>query len=403
MSGLFGGIEARGEVAARLGDEAWLQAMLDVEVALVRALARAEMASPEAAEAVAHAALPEHFDIDELGRQAGDFANPVLPLVRALRDAVRERPSPQNQAGASAEEAARAVHYGATSQDILDSAAMLLAARTLPPMLDDLAASAEAAAALAARYRDTAMMGRTLLQQAVPVTLGLTAAHWLTGLDEARTRLADVASDRLALQLGGAAGTLASLGERGPEVAALLAGELGLPDPGLPWHTVRTRVVELAGALAGASGACGKIARDVTLLAQNEVGELREGGGPERGGSSAMPHKRNPVAAVSALACTRRVPGLVATLTAAAEQEHQRAAGAWQSEWQSLTELLRSTASAAAWIRELLEGLEVDAGRMRANLELAGASPSHVGSAGVFVDRALSAHRGLPSRDEERR
>jgi 3-carboxy-cis,cis-muconate cycloisomerase len=206
------------------------------------------------------------------------------------------------------------------------------------------------------------------------VTFGLVAAGWLTALDEARGGLASVQATRLAVQFGGAAGTLASLGAEGPQVAALMAEELGLALPVLPWHTDRLRVLDISTSLARASAVLGKIARDITLLAQNEIGELREGdpggsGGPvRRGGSSAMPHKRNPVAAVAVLGCTRQVPGLLATLAASAEHEQQRAAGAWHAEWEPYTALLRLTQSAAAWGAELLLGLVVDAPRMAANL-----------------------------------
>jgi 3-carboxy-cis,cis-muconate cycloisomerase len=232
------------------------------------------------------------------------------------------------------------------------------------------------------------MVGRTLLQQAVPVTFGLVAAGWLTGIDEALANLRGIRTRRLAVQFGGAAGTLASLGSAGPAVAALLAEELGLAVPVVPWHTDRLRIIELAAALAGASAVLGKIARDVTLLAQSEVSEVSEGslaGAPGvaprtsteagRGGSSAMPHKRNPVAAIVILGCTRRAPGLLATLAAAAEQEHQRAAGAWHAEWETLADLLRLTGSAASWAVDLLAGLQVNAARMRANLEAAGGLP----------------------------
>jgi 3-carboxy-cis,cis-muconate cycloisomerase len=257
------------------------------------------------------------------------------------------------------------------------------------------------------------MIGRTLLQQAVPVTFGLVAAGWLTGVDEARAGLAAVSSGRLAVQFGGAAGTLASLGEAGQRVAALLAEELGLALPVLPWHTDRLRIIDLATALARTCAALGKIARDVTLLAQTEVGEVSEGGGPGRGGSSAMPHKHNPVAAVAILGCTRQVPGLLATLVAAAEQELQRAAGAWHAEWEPLAALLRLTGSAASWGAELLGGLTVDTSRMAANLAATKDLPlaEHVASllAGVLggaqahdlvaeaAQRAVSA--GLPLGD----
>jgi 3-carboxy-cis,cis-muconate cycloisomerase len=220
------------------------------------------------------------------------------------------------------------------------------------------------------------MIGRTLLQQAVPVTFGLVAAGWLTGIDEAGQGLDRILAQRLAVQFGGAAGTLAALGGDGPRVALLLAEELGLARPAAPWHTDRLRILELDAALAGACGVLSKVARDVTLLAQSEVGEVREGtgdggpaGGVRRGGSSAMPHKQNPVAAIAILGCTRRVPGLVATLIAAAEQEHQRAAGAWHAEWEPFADLLRLTGSAASWGAELIGGLAVDPERMRANLD----------------------------------
>jgi 3-carboxy-cis,cis-muconate cycloisomerase len=366
---LFGSLFDRG--AAGTGDEAWLAAMLDTESALARALERAGLAPVGAGAAVTSAARSESFDVDELARLAAREGNPVPALVRALSAKVPA-------------EAAAAVHHGATSQDIIDTALMLIARRVMDAAQADLAAASDAAAVLAGRHRDTITIGRTLLQQAVPVTFGLVAAGWMTGIDEARQGLNRIRARRLAVQFGGAAGTLASLGPAGPRVAALLAEELGLARPALPWHTDRARVVELASALAVACGALGKVARDVTLLAQAEVAEVREGegqagggrtGGGRRGGSSAMPNKRNPVASVVILGCTRRAPGLLATLAAAAEQEHQRAAGAWHAEWEPLTDLLRLTGSAAAWAAELLTGLEVDADRMRANLDAARGLP----------------------------
>ncbi len=359
--GLFGGLFGRGAVST--GDEAWLQAMLDTEAALARAVERAGLAVAGTGAAVTEAARAYRFDRGELGRQATLTGNPVPALVRALTGLV----SP---------DAANSVHRGATSQDIIDTAAMLLARQGLDAILTDMSAAADAAAALAGSHARTVMSGRTLLQQAVPVTFGLVAAGWLTGIDDARQELRRVRETRLAVQFGGAAGTLASLGDAGPAVAALLADELGLRLPVLPWHTDRLRIIELAAALAGASAVLGKIARDVTLLAQSEIAEVHEGAGAaSRGGSSAMPHKRNPVAAVVILGCTRRAPGLLATLAACAEQEHQRAAGAWHAEWQTLADLLRLTGSAASWAAELLAGLQVDAARMRANLDAAAGLP----------------------------
>jgi 3-carboxy-cis,cis-muconate cycloisomerase len=411
--GLFGGVFARGD--ADTGDAAWLQAMLDAEAGLARALERAGLAPAGSGEAVTAVARAENFQIHELGELAALTGNPVPALARALARRV-----PQTAVGA--------VHRGATSQDIVDTAAMLLARRAVDVVLADLARAGEAAAGLARAHQTTIMIGRTLLQQAVPVTFGLVAAGWLTSLDEAREGLAAVGTRRLAVQFGGAAGTLASLGDDGPRVAALLAEELGLALPVLPWHTDRLRVIDLATALARVTAALGKIARDVALLAQSEVGEVSEGssdvtadgpqgthGGPSprRGGSSAMPHKHNPVAAIAVLGCTRQAPGLLATLVACAEQEHQRAAGAWHAEWEPLTALLRLTGSAASWAAELLSALSVDTSRMAANLAAAKDLPlaEHVTSllAGVLggvqardlvaeaSQRALSA--GLPLRD----
>jgi 3-carboxy-cis,cis-muconate cycloisomerase len=354
--GLFDGVLARGRVAAEVADRAWLQAMLDVEAALARAQARAGLLPAEHADAIARACTAERFDAGAIGAEAAKTGNPAVPLVKALTEAVEG-------------EAAGHVHRGATSQDVIDSAAMLVAHRALGPLLDDLDAAASAAAALAAEHRDTVMAGRTLLQQALPVTFGLKAAEWLAGLDDAAARLADIREERLAAQLGGAAGTLASLGDAGPEVLAGFAEELGLAEPVLAWHTNRVRPAELAAALGVACGVVAKVARDVTLLAQTEVGEVREGV-PGRGGSSTLPHKRNPVAAVSAVACAMRAPGLVAELLGAMAHEHERGAGPWHAEWRPFGALLEATGSACAWLRDCLEHLEVDAERMRANLEL---------------------------------
>src|SRR6516165_10671125 len=409
--GLFGGVFARGGVDA--GDTAWLQAMLDTEAGLARALERAGLAPAGAGDAVTAAARAANFDPNELGGLAALTGNPAPGLARALA-----RQVPQT--------AVSAVHRGATSQDIVDTAVMLLAKRAIGVMQADLARASDVAAGLAAAHRATIMIGRTLLQQAVPVTFGLVAAGWLTSVDEARAGL-DAVGPRLAVQFGGAAGTLASLGGAGPRVAALLAEELGLAVPVLPWHTDRLRIIDLGAALARVAAALGKIARDVTLLAQSEVGEVSEGTGadqrgadqqapaasPRRGGSSAMPHKRNPVASIAILGCTRQVPGLLATLTMATEQELQRAAGAWHAEWEPLTALLRLTGSASSWAADLLPGLVVDTSRMAANLAATKGLPlaEHVSSllAGVLGGaqahdlvaeagaRAVSA--GLPLRD----
>jgi 3-carboxy-cis,cis-muconate cycloisomerase len=357
---LFGSLFARGEV--RAGDEAWLQAMLDTEAALARAVERAGLAPAGSGTAVTSIARAEFYDPATIGRAAAAIGNPVSALVKAMTALVPP-------------DAAQAIHQGATSQDILDTAAMLLARQAITVILADLATAAGACAALAESHRATVMAGRTLLQQAVPVTFGLVAASWLTMIDEARAVLLRVKAEDLFIQYGGAAGTLASQGTKGPEIARLLAEELALRTPVLPWHTNRIPILSLAAALTTTCAALGKPARDITLLAQTELSELREGGGApqaegsdRRGGSSAMPHKQNPVASVVILGNTKQAPALLATIAAAAEQELQRAAGAWHSEWQPLSHLLQLTGSAAAWSADLLPHLQVDPARMRANL-----------------------------------
>jgi len=360
--GLFAGLTGRGGASAAVADEAWVAGMLAFEAGLARASADAGLLDPDAAERIARAAEALRPDAGELGRAAVTTGNPVPALVRALTAAVDDG----TEAGRAA---AGAVHRGATSQDALDTAAMLVAHDALEHVTRDLAAAADAAAALAARYRDTPIAGRTLLQQAMPTTFGLKAAGWAAGLDDAVHALRAVRDEGLAVQLGGAAGTLSALGDHGPAVAAALAQRLGLAEPLLPWHAGRTRIAALAGALGISGVAIAKPAGDVVLLAQTEVGEVREAAG---GGSSTMPHKQNPVAAVSAVACAARVPGLVATLLAAGAHEHERAAGRWHAEWEPLSDLLRVTGSGAAWLRTSLEGLEIDPGRMAENLARTG-------------------------------
>jgi 3-carboxy-cis,cis-muconate cycloisomerase len=374
--GLFGGVFARGPVAAQVDDRAMLRALLDAEAALARASAAAGVIPAAAATAIAACCDAGRFDVDALGRASAAAGNPVVPLVAALTEQLPE-------------EAAGHVHQGATSQDVLDTAASLVAHRALGPLLGDLAAAAGACAGMAHAHRGSVLAGRTLLQQAVPVTFGLKAAGWLVGLDETRRRLAEVRRRELAVQLGGAAGTLAGFGDRGLQVLAGFAAGLGLAEPTMPWHAVRARPAALAGALGACAGVLGKVARDVVLLAQDEVAEVREGGGDppaaRRGGSSAMPHKRNPVAAVAVTACAARVPGLVATMLAAMPQEHERAAGGWHAEWEPQRELLRLVGAAASWGRELLEHLEVDPDRMRANLDAAGGLPLAAAAAAALA------------------
>jgi 3-carboxy-cis,cis-muconate cycloisomerase len=369
--GLFDALYARGGAAAQTRGRAWLEAMLEVEAALARACAAEGLIGMEAASAIAAACRADRFDLAAIAAATADSATPVIALVAALRDAVGEP-------------YARDVHLGATSQDIIDTAAMLVSRRALAPVLADERAAEAAAARLAGEHRASTMAARTLLQQAQLSTFGLRAAGWLVGLEEARARLVGVDQSRLAVQMGGPVGT------RAPQVGARVAAELGLAEPKLHWGAIRVRPAELACALGVLAGVFAKIARDVTLFAQSEVAELREGGGPGRGGSSAMAHKRNPVASVAVLACTTRVPGLVATMLAAMPQEHERAAGGWQAEWGTLSELLTLVGSAAAWCAELLVDLEVDVAAMR---EHAAGLDGSLAAVDALIDRAL-AHSG---------
>ena len=360
--GLLGPLFSGSRADQELSDRAFLQAMLDAERALAVASARVGIVPEAAADAIAAVCHAGRFDPDDLGRRAVAAGNPVVLLVADLTEAVAA------EAGSAA---ARWVHHGATSQDIMDTAASLVAARALGPVLDDLDGAAETCARLADTHRATVMTGRTLGQQALPTTFGLKAAGWLAALDEAAGGLATVRRTRLAAQLGGAAGTLASLGPEGVAVLKEYAELLGLAEPVLAWHTNRVRVAELAAALGVTGGALGKVALDVTLLAQTELGEVSEGE-EGRGGSSTLPHKHNPITAVLITAATRRVPGLVATLLGCMAQEQERATGAWHGEWEPQVELLRLVGGATARTRDLLGGLQVHPDRMEGNLRATG-------------------------------
>ena len=355
-SNLFGPLFGAPAVDAEVGDAGWLRGMLDFERALATVQGRLNLVPSRAADAIAtaaRAALDEAtIDPTRLGGRALASGNPVVPLVRDLVGLVPDHAKPY-------------VHLGATSQDVLDTAACLVASRALAFILDDLTRAAGECARLARRYRVTVMAGRTLGQQAVPTTFGLKCAGWLVAIDEAAARLAAVRATRLAVQLGGAAGTLAALGPDGIRVTAALAAELGLAEPVVPWHTDRTRIADLAGALGSTAGVLAKVAGDIVLLAQTEVAEVAEAVG---GTSSAMPHKHNPVRAVLASAAARRVPGLVSTLMASMAHEHERATGAWHAEWETLSDLLRLVGGAAHHTAELLTGLQVHPEQMRANV-----------------------------------
>ncbi|OLZ70390.1 3-carboxy-cis,cis-muconate cycloisomerase [Streptomyces sp. IMTB 2501] len=368
-TGLLAPGRAGSPAAHATGDGAYLRALLDAEAALTRAQAALGLAPAEAADAVTRAADPARFDVRSLAERARTGGNPVIPLVADLTATVGEPYGPY-------------VHRGATSQDILDTAAMLVASRALEPVLADLARTECALAGLAARHRDTPMPGRTLTQHAVPTTFGLKAAGWRSLVLDARDRVTRV---RVALpaQLGGAAGTLAAFQAYGARNATALteayAREVGLAAPSLPWHTLRTPIADLAGALAFAAGALGKIGEDVLTLSRTEIGEVTEGSG---GGSSAMPHKANPVRSTLLVAAARRAPQLAATLYGCVAAGDERPAGAWHAEWEPLRELLRLTGGAARDAADLTEGLSVNAEAMRRNLDL---------TRGLIVSERLSA------------
>ncbi|MFF5546460.1 3-carboxy-cis,cis-muconate cycloisomerase [Streptomyces olivaceoviridis] len=355
--------------ASETSDHAYLRALLDAEAALTRAQAALGLAPAGAAAAVTEAAVPERFGIRSLAARTADGGNPVIPLVADLTAAVGAEYGPY-------------VHRGATSQDIMDTATMLVAARALAVVLADLGRTEQALARLAAAHRDTVLPGRTLTQHAVPTTFGLKAAGWRSLVLDARDRVALV-RDALPAQLGGAAGTLAAFRAYGTEDEAALtrayAREAGLAAPALPWHTLRTPVADLAGCLAFTAGALGKFAADVLTLSRTETGEVSEGSG---GGSSAMPHKANPVRATLLAAAARRAPQLAATLYGCLAAEDERPAGAWHAEWEPLRDLLRLVGGAAGHAAELAGGLRVHPAAMRRNLGI---------TRGLIVSERLSA------------
>ena len=365
-------------IRAAVSDEAWVDAMVAVERALAAVEEQLGLVPPGTEAAFDSVGV---VDPAELAREARRSGNPIEPLVRRL---------PEH------------AHFGATSQDILDTAAMLVARESLSLVATELHGVARACAALAEAHRNTVMAGRTVLQQATPITFGLKAAQWLTAALAAEESL-DVA---LPAQLGGASGTLAALGVRGPEVVEAFARELRLEAPSLPWHATRTPVLRIAAGLAISATTVANVATDVVLLAQTEVGEVREA---SAGVSSTMPHKRNPVGSTLARACAAGA-GSAAQLLLRGVHEHERAAGAWHAEWRALSDAIALTGGAAAWLRGTLEALEVDGERMRANIReetlsearrlgISAERPDdYLGAAGVFVDRALDAFRAAESR-----
>ncbi|HKT97872.1 MAG TPA: 3-carboxy-cis,cis-muconate cycloisomerase [Paraburkholderia sp.] len=340
--------------------KATVQRMLDVEAALARALAKAGVIPPEAVAPIEAACQADRIDAAALTEAAARAGNLAIPLVKQLTAAV----------SAQSAEAAKYVHWGATSQDVIDSGMVLQLRDALALIEAGVDTLCTALARQAARYRDTAMVGRAWLQQALPITLGLKFAQWLDALERHRERLVQLQARALALQFGGAAGTLASLGDAAQPVAQALAEALSLPLPSVPWHTQRDRIAEAATVLGLLTGTLGKIARDVSLQMQTEIGELSEPSSSGKGGSSTMPHKRNPVGCAAALTAATRVPALVGTMLGAMVQEHERALGGWQAEWETLPEIARLCAGALANITEIADGLDVDAARLTKNLDM---------------------------------
>jgi 3-carboxy-cis,cis-muconate cycloisomerase len=340
-------------------DQAYMQSLLDFEAALARAEAKAGVIPAADAPAIAAACRAEQFNIEELASQAALSGNVAIPLVKKLTELVAQ----QNK------DAARFVHWGATSQDAMDTAVVLQLRRALEVMDRDLARLTSTLATLAEKYRATPMAAHTWMQQALPTTFGFIVAGWLDAILRHRSRLSDLRARNLTLQFGGAVGTLAALSGRGPAVAKELAEELRLPLPPMPWHTHRDRIAEIAAALGLCTGTLGKIARDISLHAQTEIAELAEPSGEGRGGSSTMPQKRNPVTCATVLAAAQRVPPLVSIMLSSMVQEQERGLGGWQAEWETLPEIVSLSGGALHHLGEMLSGLHVDEKRMRQNLD----------------------------------
>ena len=362
-----------------LGDRGRLQAMLDFEAALARAEARVDVIPSTAVTAIAAQCRAEFYDMSAMAQEATLAGNLAIPMVKVLTALVAR----------TEQEAAEFVHWGATSQDAIDTGLVLQLRDVFTVIDEDLARLAARFAALAATHERTPLAGRTWLQHAAPMSFGLKAVGWLDVTGRHRERLRETRARLLTLQFGGAAGTLAALGAKGMVVASALAEDLSLALPDLPWHTHRDRVAEVATTLGLLVGTLGKVARDISLLMQTEVGEAFEPGGPGRGGSSSMPHKRNPVGSAVILAAALRVPPLVSTMLTAMGQEHERGLGGWQAEWETLPEICLLTSGALAHLIQVAEGLEVDEARMRANLDL-----THGLIMSEAVTMALTGHLG---------
>ena len=345
-------------LAEIFSDRSVLQSMLDFEIALARVEARLGIIPPPAAQVIATTTVDD-FNMAALAKATLRAGTPGIPFAKALTEVVRAKNS----------KAAGFVHWGATSQDVADTALVLLLKQTQPVIEVDLRRAEKGLNELAEHHRDSVMLGRTLLQPAPPVTFGLKAAGWVASIRRGRKRFTKATGEALLVQLGGASGTLAALGDKGTAVARALAEELGLQSPEAPWHTHRDRMAAMICACGVLVGSIAKLATDVSLLMQGEVAEVAEAGGEGRGGSSTMPQKQNPIGSAIILAAATRVPGLVASYLSGMAQEHERAVGGWQAEWATVSDVLQSTGLAAASAAEIASGLKVDRGKMRKNLD----------------------------------
>ena len=352
-------------------DRTVLQAMLDFESALARAEARSGLIPADAAAAITEASVADRFEITKLVLDGFRAGTPAIPLVRMLTAQVRTQNAP----------AAGFVHWGATSQDVIDTALVLLLGRCRQVFEHDHNRLVSALHKLSDAHADSVMLGRTLLQPAPPITFGLKSAGWLASIHRGWARVASRFEEARYLQFGGASGTLAALGDRGTMIADALALELNLKSPDAPWHAHRDRLAALMAALSIYTASLGKMALDIALLMQPEVAEVSEPGGQGRGGSSTMPHKHNPTACTLTLAAAKRTPGLLANFLAGMLQEHERAAGGWQSEWSTVEALMQAAGVALESMVEVAEGLTVDVARMRSNIEATNGA--------VFAEKAM--------------
>jgi 3-carboxy-cis,cis-muconate cycloisomerase len=360
MQPLYAAIFYSPKVNQLFRDEAILQHMLRFESALAQAQAEQGLIPGGAAPIIDACCQVENIDKERLIAEAALGGNVNIPLIKQLTSVVKHRDAA----------AAKYVHFGATSQDVIDSALMMQLRAATQVMAADLNLLIHHLRELVETHRNTVMIGRSFMQQARPITFGFKAANWLDGLLRSRKRVEDLLAENFVLQFGGAVGTLPGMRGKGLLVAETMAGLLGLNLPSIPWHTQRDRLAEVATTLGLLAGNLGKIAKDISLLMQTEIAEVFEPSGAGKGGSSTMPHKRNPVGCLAILANAQRVPSLVATLLGSLVQDHERATGAWHAEWETLRDLVQLTAGALHQAVEVTDGLEVDKSQMGRNIEL---------------------------------